>query len=289
MMSMEMSKNRLEAFSDGVLAIIITILVLELDMPEIPEGTEGRELLLILPELMPQLISYFVSFLVVAIFWVNHHSFFHRLATTNHTLIWLNVHFLFWVSLIPFPTGHMGEHPFSEMANVMIASVFFMGSLSFKLMSSYSMFRGSICRDSLQIKEKKRIARIEWISPILFAFAIGSAFVDTRISIVLIIITPIVYFIPARELKKVRSDRNDKGVTKEYTNDEIKVIWKPDLCRHAGICFNGLPKVFNPNKRPWVNINAATNEEIVNEVNKCPSGALSMGSITLQENEQEND
>ena|GEM_PF-154056 len=271
-----MSKNRLEAFSDGVLAIIITILVLELDMPKLPEVAEGSEYLFALPKLMPQVISYLVSFLVVAIFWVNHHSFFNRLANTNHTLIWLNVHFLFWVSLIPFPTGHMGEHPFSEMANVMIASVFFMGSLSFKIMSSYSMFRGSICQDSLKIEEKKRIARIEWMGPIIYAVAIGSAFIDTRISIVMMIVAPLVYFIPARELKKIKGDRYEKGVSKEYANDEIKVIWKPNLCVHAGICFSGLPKVFNPNKRPWVNIDAATDDEIIYQVKQCPSGALSL-------------
>lgn len=145
-----MSKNRIEAFTDGVLAIIITILVLQLNMPKMPEGVKVSEFLFILPELMPQLISYLVSFLVVAIYWVNHHSFFHRLTSTNHTLIWLNVHFLFWVSLIPFPTGHMGDNPFSELANVILAAVFLMGSLSFKMMSSYSMFRSNICQDSLK-------------------------------------------------------------------------------------------------------------------------------------------
>ena len=278
-MSWEMSKNRVEAFTDGVLAIIITILVLELDMPEMPESANGSEFISILPELMPQLISYLVSFLVVAIYWVNHHSFFHRLSSTNHTLIWLNVHFLFWVSLIPFPTGHMGEHPFSIMANVILAAVFFMGSLSFKMMSSYSMFGSNICQDSLQHEEKKRIARIEWIGPILYATAIGIAFIDTRISILLMIVTPLVYFIPAREKKKVRSIRNEKGVIKEYTNDNIKITWKPELCEHAGNCFNGLPKVFNPKERPWINIDAATSEEIIHQVNHCPTDALSFIKI----------
>lgn len=278
-MSWEMSKNRVEAFTDGVLAIIITILVLELDMPEMPESMQGSEFLIILPELMPQLISYLVSFLVVAIYWVNHHSFFHRLSNTNHTLIWLNVHFLFWVSLIPFPTGHMGEHPFSIMANVILAAVFFMGSLSFKMMSSYSMFRSNICQDSLQYEEKRRIARIEWVGPILYATAIGSAFIDTRISILLMIVTPLVYFIPAREKKQVRSVRYEKGVIKEYASDKIEVIWKPELCEHAGNCFNGLPKVFNPKERPWINIDAATSEEIIHQVNHCPTDALSFIKI----------
>ena len=270
-----MSKNRVEAFTDGVLAIIITILVLELNMPEMPEGAHGSELLFILPELMPQLISYLVSFLVVAIYWVNHHSFFHRLSNTNHTLIWLNVHFLFWVSLIPFPTGHMGEHPFSITANVILASVFLMGSLSFKIMSSYSMFRGNICQDSLQYEEKKRIARIEWIGPILYVAAIGSAFFDTRISILLMIVTPLMYFIPAREKKRVSSVRYEKGVIKEYASDEIKVIWKPELCTHAGDCFTGLPEVFNPKIRPWIKIDAATSEAVIRQVKQCPSDALS--------------
>ena len=239
-----------------------------------PEGVKVSEFLFILPELMPQLISYLVSFLVDAIYWVNHHSFFYRLTSTNHTLIWLNVHFLFWVSLIPFPTGHMGDNPFSELANVILAAVFFMGSLSLKMMSSYSMFRSNICQDSLTYEEKKRIARIEWIGPILYATAIGCAFFDTRISILLMIITPLVYFIPARE-KKVSSVRYEKGVIKEYASDEIQVTWKPDLCVHAGKCFKGLPKVFNPMTRPWIKIDAATSEEIIQQVKLCPSDALS--------------
>ena len=278
-----MSKNRIEAFTDGVLAIIITILVLELNMPKMHESANGSEFLSILPELMPQLISYLISFLVVAIYWVNHHSFFHRLSSTNHTLIWLNVHFLFWVSLIPFPTGHMGENPFSELANVILAVVFFMGSIAFKMMSSYSMFRSHICQDSLQYEEKKRIARIEWIGPILYAMAIGSAFIDTRISIILMIITPLTYFIPAREMKKVRSGRYKIGVTKEYANDEIEVIWKPELCTHAGNCFKGLPKVFNPKERPWINIDAATSEKVISQVNQCPSDALSFVKLKRSE------
>ncbi|MCH8904065.1 MAG: DUF1211 domain-containing protein [Bacteroidetes bacterium] len=280
-MAWEMSKTRLEAFSDGVIAIIITILVLELEMPEIHEGDGGSGLLHALPELMPQLIAYMVSFLVVAIFWVNHHSFFHRLETTNHTLIWLNVHFLFWISLIPFPTGYMGEHPFSIAANIMLAAVFLMGSLAFKIMSSYSMFRSDICEDSLLIAEKKRIARIEWIGPILYGLAVLAAFVDTRISIGMLVVTPLVYFIPAREKKRIKSDR-DELTTKEYANGEVKVIWKPHKCVHSGKCFNGLPEVFNPKVRPWVNVDGASSKDTIDQVQQCPSGALTFEKMDAE-------
>jgi len=93
------------------------------------------------------------------------------------------------------------------------------------------------------------------------------------------IITPLVYFIPAREKKKPGSVRYEKGVIKEYASDEIQVTWKPDLCVHAGNCFKGLPKVFNPMNRPWINIDAATSEEIIRQVKQCPSDALSFVKI----------
>jgi uncharacterized membrane protein len=104
-----MGTTRLEAFSDGVIAIIITIMVLEL---KVPHDTAEAALL----RLAPVFLSYVLSFIVVAIFWVNHHHLLHITKHVNGKVLWLNVHLLFWLSLIPFTTGYMGENHLAPLA-----------------------------------------------------------------------------------------------------------------------------------------------------------------------------
>src|SRR6187397_2214210 len=103
-----MGKGRLEAFSDGVIAIIITIMVLEL---KVPHGTE----VVALRPLVPVFLSYVLSFVYVGIYWNNHHHLFHAAARVNGAILWTNLHLLFWLSLIPFVTGWMGENHFEAV------------------------------------------------------------------------------------------------------------------------------------------------------------------------------
>src|SRR5690349_12124187 len=101
-----MEKNRLEAFSDGVIAIIITIMVLELKVPATPELAE-------LKSRLPVLLSYVLSFIYVGIYWNNHHHMFHSTRHVSGGILWANLHLLFWLSLFPFTTGWMGENHFA--------------------------------------------------------------------------------------------------------------------------------------------------------------------------------
>jgi uncharacterized membrane protein len=103
-----MGKNRLEAFSDGVIAVIITIMVLEMKPPH------GADLIDLIP-LLPKFLSYILSFLFVGIYWVNHHHFFHAIKHVSGGLLWANNHLLFWLALIPFTTAWMGENHFSSV------------------------------------------------------------------------------------------------------------------------------------------------------------------------------
>ena len=103
-----MGKGRLEAFSDGVIAVIITIMVLELKAPHGPELSE------LLP-LLPTFLTYVLSFIYIGIYWVNHHHFFHIIHKVSGGLLWANLHLLFWLSLIPFTTGWMGENHFASL------------------------------------------------------------------------------------------------------------------------------------------------------------------------------
>src|SRR3981081_20163 len=114
-----MPKNRLEAFSDGVLAIIITIMVLELKVPQDADITA-------LQPLIPLFLSYVLSFVYVGIYWNNHHHMLHATERVNGTILWANLHLLFWLSLVPFVTGWMGENQFAPLPTAVYGFVLLM-------------------------------------------------------------------------------------------------------------------------------------------------------------------
>src|SRR5258707_11433051 len=119
-----MKTNRLEAFSDGVIAIVITIMVLELKVPH------GDTLHAIGP-LVPKLLAYILSFVYVGIYWNNHHHLFQAAERVNGTILWTNLHLLFWLSLIPFATGWMGENHFDALPTALYGMVLFLSSIAY--------------------------------------------------------------------------------------------------------------------------------------------------------------
>src|SRR5690349_15153669 len=104
------SKSRVETFSDGIFAIIVTLLVLEIHVPEISNPTSRHELLKALYDLLPKILSWIVSFLIVCVIWVNHHRIFEQMKVVTHRLFWLNANLMLWCSFIPFPTAMMGDY-----------------------------------------------------------------------------------------------------------------------------------------------------------------------------------
>ena len=127
-----MNKNRLEAFSDGVIAIIITIMVLEL---KVPHGHELSEL----NGLIPVFISYVLSFIYVGIYWNNHHHMLHTCRKVTGPILWANLHLLFWLSLIPFVTGWLGEHHASALPTALYGSILLMAALAYTVLSFGAM------------------------------------------------------------------------------------------------------------------------------------------------------
>jgi len=121
-------KTRLEAFSDGVIAIIITIMVLEL---KVPHGAEWSDL----RELLPVFISYVLSFVYVAIYWNNHHHLLHTAQKVNGPILWANTHLLFWLSLVPFATGWMGENHFATLPVALYGIVLLMAAVAYYVLS----------------------------------------------------------------------------------------------------------------------------------------------------------
>jgi uncharacterized membrane protein len=136
------STTRIEAFSDGVIAIALTILVLELKVPEIGASLRELDIARLLEELLPRVGAYLLSFLIIAIYWVNHHHMFHLLESTDAGLLWHNNHLLLWLSLLSFPTALLGEHPDSRVVAVVYGAVSLMTALAFCLLHRHAFRSG---------------------------------------------------------------------------------------------------------------------------------------------------
>jgi uncharacterized membrane protein len=129
------TKSRVETFSDGIFAIIITLLILEIKVPHIENPESISDLARSLSELAPKFIAWVISFLTIAVIWVNHHRIFESLKIINHTVFWLNANLLLWVSFIPFPTALMGDYPHNKLA------VSFFGIASLMMGIAFTLFR----------------------------------------------------------------------------------------------------------------------------------------------------
>jgi len=192
-----MEKNRLEAFSDGVLAIIITIMVLELKVP--------RDFQLsALKPLLPVFFSYVLSFVYIGIYWNNHH---HMLYATQHVsggILWANLHLLFWLSLFPFTTGWMGENHFAPTPTAVYGSVLLMAAIAY-----YILQRAIIANQGPQSLLATAIGS-DWkgkLSPALYLAAIPLAFASPWISSSLYMFVALIWLIPDRRIERVLTNR----------------------------------------------------------------------------------
>lgn len=191
-----MNKTRLEAFSDGVLAIIITIMVLEL---KIPHGTD----LAALRPLLPIFLSYVLSFIYIGIYWNNHHHLLQATRRINGTILWANLHLLFWLSLIPFATGWMGENHFAPLPTAIYGAVLLCAAIAYLLLQNLIIKHdGSDHVLALAVGK-------DWkgkISLACYLAAIPLAFVNQWISDVLYIFVAAMWLIPDRRIESKISD-----------------------------------------------------------------------------------
>lgn len=133
------SKNRVETFSDGIFAIIITLLVLEIKVPHIEEGQSSHELLHALIGLVPKFMGWIISFFTIAVIWVNHHRIFAQLKRLDNGIFWWNAFLLLWCTFIPFPTAVLGDYPQNQTAIVLYGIVMSLMAASFTLMRFYAL------------------------------------------------------------------------------------------------------------------------------------------------------
>jgi uncharacterized membrane protein len=182
-----MGPGRLEAFSDGVIAIIITIMVLELKVPASHEPSA-------LVAVWPTFLSYLLSFLMVAIYWVNHHALFHFCRAVDNAVLWTNIVFLFCLSLIPFATAYMGENRFSPFATALYGATLLIAGLSFVPMR-WAVAR-RIADDADYHVVARRSAIKNSLSIALYAASVPLAFVHPAITLTFAFLVAAIYFLP---------------------------------------------------------------------------------------------
>jgi len=187
-----LNKTRLEAFSDGVIAIIITIMVLEL---KIPHGADWQSL----RNLAPKFISYVISFIYIAIYWNNHHHLLHTVKHVTGSILWANIHLLFWLSLVPFVTAWAGENHFAELPVAVYSFVMLMAGVAYFILSR-SLIKVS-GKDSLLSKAVGRDLK-GIISMIGYAIGVPLAFYFREGSILIIVIIAFLWLIPDRRIEK---------------------------------------------------------------------------------------
>lgn len=187
-----MGKNRLEAFSDGVLAIIITIMVLEM---KVPHGDELKDL----APLFPVFISYILSFVYVGIYWNNHHHMLHTAHKVNGKVLWANMHLLFWLSLFPFVTGWVGENHFTTVPIALYGGVLMMAGIAYYILSqALIQLHGKTSTLAVAVgKDKKGI-----LSVVIYLIAIPLSFINSYIALVLYSLVAAIWLIPDQRIEK---------------------------------------------------------------------------------------
>jgi uncharacterized membrane protein len=186
-------KNRLEAFSDGVIAIIITIMVLEL---KVPHGTDFASL----EPVLPVFLSYVLSFIYVGIYWNNHHHMFHATKHVSGGILWANLHLLFWLSLFPFATGWMGENHLASTPTAVYGLVLLMAAIAYYVLQTTIIAKqGASSRLAAAIGS-------DWkgkLSPVLYLAAVPLAFVSPWISSGLYVVVALMWLAPDRRIERM--------------------------------------------------------------------------------------
>jgi uncharacterized membrane protein len=188
-----MTKGRLEAFSDGMIAIFITVMVLELRVPH------GAELGAVEP-LLPALLTYVLSFVYLAIYWNNHHHMFHATKHVTGGILWANLHLLFWLSLFPFATGWMGENHWASTPTAAYGAVLLMAAIAYYILQRAIIAHqgpGSLLAIAIGSDWKGKL------SPVLYFAAIPLSFAIPWIAIAIYVFVALLWLIPDRRIERL--------------------------------------------------------------------------------------
>jgi uncharacterized membrane protein len=205
-----MNKGRLEAFSDGVLAIIITIMVLEF---KIPHGDDFNAL----KPLVPVALSYLLSFIYLAIYWNNHHHMMHTVKFVTGDILWANLHLLFWLSLVPFVTGWMGENEFAPIPVALYGLILLMAAIAYWILQNRILKHHG--PDSILARAIGKDMKGK-ISPILYSIAIGSTMFSSLVAGILYVVVALMWLVPDKRIEIIFMERNDQDQTFRQKNTD---------------------------------------------------------------------
>ena len=207
------STSRIEAFSDGVFAIVITLLAFQFRVPKFTTEATIYQNFHELLKLSPHFIGFTFSFLFVAVFWINHHQLFHTIKGADRKLLWYNIHLLFWITIIPFPTAMVGDHPEIPVAAMSLAFVLMMASLAAFIVRRYSYFKAPLVDESLSAESIKDGSNKNIASIGLNFAAILIAPYSVKVCYIIFIIVLALFIIPQK------LERRSKSSSKTINNE----------------------------------------------------------------------
>ena len=188
-----MSKDRVEAFSDGVFAVALTLLILELHVPNVANHSSLGQYAAAMAPLIPKVVSFVLTFVIICIHWVSHHYFFRHLRHTPLGIVWLNNLFLLWICFMPFPTAMLGDHPTDQFPILLYGVNQLLAALTFFAFRSYAS-NNKLFVETASAKAMGPRHSIPAIT--IFTLSILFAFVNVYLSLICFFIVPLLYFVP---------------------------------------------------------------------------------------------
>ena len=188
-----LEKNRLEAFSDGVIAIIITLLVLEIKVPHISGEVNSQKIVEALISIGPKFFSWVLSFFMLLIMWINHHRIFNELENTDNNILWLKGVLLFFMSFVPFPTAFMGDYFTQPMSTFFFGICLMLVGIAFYFLRAYLVKKPQLFKKEVDLTHQKNLATKTLLGPALYFLGAISSFFNIIIAYVIYVAVPVYY------------------------------------------------------------------------------------------------
>jgi uncharacterized membrane protein len=198
--------TRIEAFSDAVIAIIITLMILEIKVPAIDTAASAGIIWSKIYDMLEPFVAYLLSFVMIGVLWVNHHQFLRQLKHADRSLLWYNLHLLFWMSIIPIPTNFLGQNFNHPEITAIYGFVMFMCASAFLLMREYVNRHPHFFIDNLSIELRKRARQKLITSAILYFVSIFAGYISVYISLGIFVLIPAAYFLPTNIIVSENTD-----------------------------------------------------------------------------------
>lgn len=202
-----MNKNRLEAFSDGVFAIVITLLILEIKIPVVDKARLNHSLI----EIIPKILAFILSFIIIGMYWVAHHTMIQFLEKTDRTVLWLNLLILLTVAFIPFPTALLGEYPYERTPVILYGISLSCVNISLLLFWKFITWKNRFVKQNLPRSLSRFVILIQLTPVVFYLIAIALSYVNITLSYIIYFFVPLFFILPNPLIKKRVESAYKKG------------------------------------------------------------------------------